>query len=124
VIGSFSNGYPLLPITLHLVNDPSLVIEFVVDTGFSEYLTLPALAVAALRLPLLYELPADLADGTVVDVPVHVVTIVWEGVEKELPILATGKRPLLGRAMLRNQELTVQFTEGGLVAARELQPPQ
>ncbi len=35
-------------------------------------------------------------------------------------VLATGKRPLLGTALLDGYELVIQFIEGGLVIIDEL----
>lgn len=40
--------YALFPVTIRLLNQPDIIIEFVVDTGFTGYLTLPPQAVAAL----------------------------------------------------------------------------
>jgi predicted aspartyl protease len=40
--------------------------------------------------------------------------------EREVLVIATGRRPLLGTALLDEQELVIQFTEGGLVTIDEL----
>lgn len=54
-----------LPVTFRLPSQPNLTLEFVIDTGFTEDLTLPLAAVAALNLPYRYQQRANLADGTV-----------------------------------------------------------
>ena len=69
----------ILPITFRLLGQPSLTLEFVVDTDFTEFLTLPVAAVAALRLPYSYEHPAYLADGSAVKMDIHAATILWSG---------------------------------------------
>lgn len=46
---------------------------------------------------------------------VHEAVILWNGEEREVRIIATGRRPLLGTALLDEHELVVQFTQGGLV---------
>jgi hypothetical protein len=46
--------------------------------------------------------------------------ILWNGVEREVRVLATGRRPLIGTALLDQQELVIQFTKGGLVTIDEL----
>jgi predicted aspartyl protease len=51
---------------------------------------------------------------------VHEAIILWNGEEREIRVLATGRRPLLGTALLEEHELVVQFTEGGLVTIDEL----
>ncbi|HEY9866767.1 MAG TPA: clan AA aspartic protease, partial [Candidatus Obscuribacterales bacterium] len=97
-----------------------LPIEFVIDTGFSGHLCLPQEAVSLLRLPFIYDLAANLADNSEVLVPVHEAVIIWNGEEREVSVIATGRRPLLGTAMLEEHELVVQFTEGGLITIEEL----
>ena len=50
-----------------------------------------------------------------IELNVYAATIVWNGVERQVPVLALGRRPLLGTALLENCELLIQFVEGGLV---------
>ena len=109
-----------LPVTFRLPGQPDLTLEFVVDTGFTEFLTLPPAAVAAMQLPFLYPQMAGLADGSAIRMSVHGATILWNGMEREVRVVATGRRPLLGTAMLDDQELRAQFRESGLVTVEEL----
>jgi hypothetical protein len=46
--------------------------------------------------------------------------VFWDGMERDVLVIATGRRPLLGTALLDEQELVIQFTEGGLVTIDEL----
>jgi predicted aspartyl protease len=64
---------------------------------------------------------ANLADNSNILLPVHQATIVSNGEEREVNVLATGRLPLLGRALLNEHELVIQFTENGLVTIEELQ---
>ena len=41
----------ILPMTFLLPGQPDFAVEFVVDTGFTQFLTLPPAAVTAMRLP-------------------------------------------------------------------------
>ena len=118
--GNVQGRHALLPITFRRPNQPDLTIEFVVDTGFTYYLTLPPAAVAALGLPFLHRTAADLADDSTVEMAVHTATIVWNGAEQTVRVLATGRRPLLGTALLDGQELVAQSREGGLVTVDDL----
>ncbi|MDV2993417.1 MAG: hypothetical protein N4J56_003071 [Chroococcidiopsis sp. SAG 2025] len=90
------------------------------DTGFTDYLCLPPEAVTLLRLPFLYDLSVNLADNSEVLVTVHEATILWNGKEKSVRVFATGRRPLIGTALLNEQELVIQFTEGSLVTIDQL----
>jgi clan AA aspartic protease len=118
--GAVRGRRPLLPVTFRFPERPESSVEFVVDTGFTHFLALPPTEVAALGLPFLHRGPAVLADGTSRDVAVHAATIVWNGVERSVPVLALGRRPLLGTALLDGHELVAQFTEGGPVTVQDL----
>ena|SRR5690242_5965697 len=113
--GSVSGRRALVPVTLRISGQPDLTIEFVLDTGFGGFLTLPPAAVARLALPFRYRIPSGLADGSQVMVAVHVAAIIWHGVERRTEVIATGKQPLLGAALLDGHDLAIRFADGGPV---------
>ncbi len=120
ISGIIKNGRATVNIIFILANQPDLAIEFVVDTGFAGFLSLPLEAVTLLGFPFVYDVYANLADNSSRILPVHETTIIWNGVERKVNVVATGRLPLLGRALLREHELVIQFTEGGLVTIEEL----
>ncbi len=120
ISGIVTDRHATVSLTFLLVNATTFPIEFVIDTGFTDHLCLPPEAVNLLRLPFLYHLPVNLADNSSVALPVHQATIFWDGVERDVRVFATGRRPLIGTALLNEQELVIQFTEGGLVTIDEL----
>jgi clan AA aspartic protease len=117
--GFVADRHALVSLTFLLPDSPdvpsSLAIEFVVDTGFTGELTLPPAAVATLGLPFAYDEVINLADDSNTVVPVHAAIILWQEEEREVRVFATGKRPLLGTALLDGNEFVVQFAEQGLV---------
>ena len=120
ISGIVKDRHATINVIFQLPNIPNFTIEFVIDTGFTGYLCLPLEAVSLMSLPFLYELPANLANNSWVDIPVHQAVIIWNGEERVVNVLATGKRPLLGTALLNEHELLIQFTENGLVTVEEL----
>lgn len=120
ISGIVVDRHAIVALTFLLPNGATFPIEFVVDTGFTDYLCVPPEAVTLLRLPFLYDLPVNLADNSEVLVTVHEAIILWDGEERSVRVFATGRRPLIGTALLNEQELVVQFTEGGLVTIDEL----
>ena len=46
----------------------------------------------------------------------YAATILWNEEEREVAVLATGKRPLLGTLLLDGCELSIRFEEGGAAA--------
>ena len=112
--------HALLNIAFRLPEQPDLNIECVIDTGFIGYLTLPLAAALAMNLPFLRRMPANLADDSTIFVEVYAATILWNGEEREVEVLATGKRPLIGTLLLNGNELNVQFAESGFVTVKTL----
>lgn len=122
ISGIVTDRHAIVTLMFILPSNSTFPIEFVIDTGFTDYLCLPPEAVTLLGLPFLYDLPVNLADNSEVLVAVHKAIILWDGEEqeREVRIFATGRRPLIGTALLSEQELVIQFTEGGLVTIEEL----
>ncbi|MEC4814053.1 MAG: clan AA aspartic protease [Scytonema sp. PMC 1069.18] len=120
ISGIVTAGHAIITVMFRIPHRADLPIEFVVDTGFTDELCLPPEAVALLGLRFKYAMPANLADNSRVVLPVHEAIILWNGEERDVRVLATGRRPLLGTALLEEHELVVQFTEGGLVTIDEL----
>ena len=80
--GIIKNGRATVHVIFRLPNKPDFTIEFVIDTGFTGDLSLPSAAVTLINLPFLYELPANLANNSWVDIPVHEALIIWNGEER------------------------------------------
>lgn len=117
--GRVLTHHALLNVPFRFPNLPDLAIEFVVDTGFTGFLTLPPAVVLRLNLPFIRRIPANLADDSTIRIDVHVATILWDGVARDVEVLATGRRPLLGTLILDGHELNVQFTDSGVVTIQD-----
>jgi clan AA aspartic protease len=107
-------------VLFRLRNQPDLRIEFVVDTGFEGALTLPVAAVTALRLSHVTQLDAHLADRSRAKVLVHEATIIWDGQDIQVAVLAMGNRPLLGTALLDGFNINADFVDNGPLALQRL----
>ena len=95
-------------------------IECVVDTGFEGFLTLPPAVVTDLGLPYVAPIDANLADNSRIVTNVHQGIVFWNGVQRVIPVLAMGRRPLIGTALLEDYHLSVDFCEGGTVLVDEI----
>src|SRR5439155_8736041 len=102
-------------VIFRIAAQPNIEIECVVDTGFEGALTLPPAAVNALGLPYLTDLNANLADGTNARTRVYMGRIVWNGTERDVAVLALGRRALLGTALLDGYHLGIDFADAGTV---------
>ena len=95
-------------------------IEFIVDTGFEGFLTLPPALVVELGLPYIAKIQANLADNSMVATNAYAIRIVWNRVEQDVIVLAMGRRPLIGTALLEDYHLSIDFCEGGTVLVDEI----
>ena len=114
--GRLIDGKAIVPVIFRLPTQSDFSIDFIIDTGFNDHLTLPPQAVSAMNLPLYSITPARLADGSEALLPIHLATIVWDNIEKVVLILASGYKPLLGTALMAGYHLEIDFEENGLVS--------
>jgi clan AA aspartic protease len=118
--GIVVKGRPTVSVMFLLPQQPEFEIDFVVDTGFNDYLTLPLQAIRLMNLPLYSSVSARLADNSESLIPIHLATILWDGEEKVVPVLATGLKPLLGTSLLKGFRLEIDFEVNGLVSIYKL----
>lgn len=107
-------------IILYSFDRAGVEIECVVDMGFEGYLTLPSAIILDLGLPCIAPIDANLADNSRIAANVHQGIILWKGVERAIPVLAMGRRPLIGTALLEDYHLSIDFCEGGTVLVDEI----
>jgi clan AA aspartic protease len=122
ITGHISALHVIVSVRFRRAGQPDIVIEFVVDTGFTGFLCLSQRAVTALGLPFRHYQEVTLADDSATLLPVHDAIISWDGQDREVKVLAAGKRPLLGTALLDGCEMLSQFREDGLVTITALKP--
>lgn len=120
--GHVHENNALLTVPVLAPGQPPLALEFVIDTGFTGFLTLPEAAAVALGLDFLRRMPANLADDSTINVSVYALSIVWNENVREVEVLATGRRPLLGTLLLQETQLSVQWAPGGPVQVAPLMP--
>jgi clan AA aspartic protease len=120
IYGRTNDRKAIVPVIFRLPGQPDFSVDFVIDTGFNDYLTLPPQAVSAMNLSLYSSIPARLADGSEAVLSVHLGTIIWDGVEKVVPVLASGYKPLLGTAMMEEYHLEIDFADNGLVSLTKI----
>ena len=102
--GRVAGHHALLELVVRSRTKLGSAVEFLIDTGFDGYLTLPPAAVQALDLPFLRRITASLADGSTIHISAYLATIRWDDQEREVEALATGIQPLLGTLMLNGHQ--------------------
>ena len=102
----------ILRIQLRGAEGIEIAADAIVDTGFTDYLCLPAGIVEALDLEFETWMLMSMADDRAENVCVFKGTIVWHGEERVIPIHQVDA-PLIGMSLLRGDRLTMDVVDGG-----------
>jgi clan AA aspartic protease len=97
------------------------LVDAVIDTGFSGFLTLPADIIAALNLTWKGRDIATLGDGTSCVFDVYIATVIWDGQYRKIDINESETVPLIGMQLLRGYDLRIRIIEGGTVIIEAFQ---
>lgn len=95
-------------------------VSAILDTGYTEYLTLPPPMIADLGLPYQYSLPMYLADDNPIRVRVFDGVARWKDQERHIPVQETEGDVLLGMSLLYGARLVVEVLDGGDVTVSEI----
>jgi clan AA aspartic protease len=95
--------------------------NFVIDTGFNGYVTLPRSAIKAMELPWQCRQQGFLADGSSILFDVYIARIKWDGTEDFVEVEAADTDPLIGMALLEGHKLIVDVRNGGRVEIEKSQ---
>jgi clan AA aspartic protease len=101
-------------------NHQRLLIDAVIDTGFSGFLTLPSEIITTLGLTWKGRDIATLGDGSSCIFDVYIATVIWDGQYRIIDINGSETVPLIGMRLLRGYELRIQTIESGLVTVKVL----
>lgn len=88
-------------------------LQALVDTGFNESLMLPPGLVVSLGLPFEAIADATLADGTSTTLDYYKGSVMWDGEERKVFVLAADGGPLLGMALVHGCDLHIEMIAGG-----------
>ncbi|MCG3127792.1 MAG: hypothetical protein CHACPFDD_02664 [Phycisphaerae bacterium] len=103
----------MVPVGILRSQGDSLRIHAAIDTGFNGYLSLPSDVCDLLQLETHSFAEAELADGHVVTLQRHMVSLSWSGRPREsLAVRAEGV-PLIGMALLDGHSLSIDVKKGG-----------
>jgi clan AA aspartic protease len=96
------------------------MVDAVIDTGFSGFLTLPSDTISTLGFSWEGRDVATLGDGTFCTFEVYIGLVIWDGQYREIYINESETVPLIGMQLLRGYDLRIQAIEGGLVTIEAL----
>ncbi len=92
----------------------------IVDTGFSDFLTLPPSLIKSLDLERLAGTDGVLADGTRVSFNLYKCFVVRNRRRIEIEVVEADSDPLVGMSLLDGQKIEIEVTPGGKVEVKSL----
>jgi clan AA aspartic protease len=109
-----------LPLVVGNINKQQKVIDTVIDTGFSGFLSLSSSIITALDLPWSASDIVTLGDGSETLFDLYTANVIWDRQYREIYIAESETEPRLEMALLYGYRLQVDNIEGGIVKIEEL----
>jgi clan AA aspartic protease len=101
-------------------NSTTQLVDAVIDTGFSGFLTLPSTIIVALGMVWKGRDIGTLGDGTACIFDVYIASVIWDGQYRTIDINESETVPLIGMRLLRGYDLRIRTIEGGIVSVEAL----
>ena len=109
------NCEAMMPIVVGRDNKPTQLVEALIDTGFTGFLSLPLSMIESLGLPWIFSDSVTLGDCSEVIFQMYRATVIWDGQFKVVDVAASESEPLLGMSLLYGFKLQVEAIERGTV---------
>lgn len=111
---------PQFTITLLDPADNPFPLVVVLDTGFAGLLALPPAVTTHLALPVLGNMPIELADGSTVYRPWYEAGVEWQGGVRTVRAVEMATIPLVGINFLWGHRVTIDVVVGGDVTIQPI----
>jgi clan AA aspartic protease len=102
------------------VDSQRQMIDAVIDTGFTGFLTLPSSVLADLNLRAYRREEGILGDGSTCIFDVYRGLVIWDGELRRIDINESDTEPLVGMGLLYGYRMQLDAIEGGTVTIQAL----
>ena len=116
-----SKGESILRLVVGDHETKRVVVDSVVDTGYTGFLTLPPVTIATLDLKWRGSEDVILGDGCTQRFDVYSARIIWDGKFRTIKVNEADTDSLVGLGLLYGYQMCIQITDGGSVEIRSLQ---
>jgi clan AA aspartic protease len=114
------NCEAIIRVAIGRENAPKQMVEAVIDTGFTGFLSLPMSRISALGLPWHFRDIGTLGDGSEVIFEMYKATVIWDGQIQIIDVAASEAAPLVGMSLLYGFKVQIEAIEGGMVTIESL----
>jgi clan AA aspartic protease len=109
------NCEAIIKVAVGRIDSPKIAVDAVIDTGFTSFLSLPLSIITELDLTWHYRDVGTLGDGSEVVFELYKASVIWDGQNKMVDVVASDAEPLVGMGLLYGFKLQVEAVEGGYV---------
>lgn len=109
-----------IPLVVSNENRQTQLIDTVIDTGYTGFLSLPREIIVLLNLPWTGIDRGTLGDGSEATFEVYAAKVIWDGGYCNVPVNEAETDPLIGMGLLYGYDLQIQAVEGGRVTIKAL----
>lgn len=109
-----------MPLVVSNENRQTQLIDAVIDTGYTGFLSLPREIIVLLNLPWTGIDRGTLGDGSEATFEVYAAKVIWDGEYRNIPVNEAETDPLIGMSLLYGYDLQIQAVEGGRVRIEAL----
>lgn len=109
------NCEAIIKVAVGRIGSPKVAFDAVIDTGFTSFLSLPLSIITELDLAWHYRDVGTLGDGSEVVFELYKASVIWDGQNKLIDVVASDADPLVGMGLLYGFKLQVEVVEGGRV---------
>ncbi len=110
----------IIRVVVGQANSPKQMVEAVIDTGFTGFLSLPLSIINALGLPWHFRDLGTLGDGSEVIFDMYKATVIWDDQTQVIDVAASEAEPLVGMSLLSGFKVQIEVVEGGTVTIEAL----
>jgi clan AA aspartic protease len=114
------NCEAMIKVAVGHTDAPKIIIDAVIDTGFTSFLSLPLTTIAALELPWSGLDFGTLGDGREVMFEMYTASVIWDGQVRIVDVVASEADPLIGMSLLYGYDLRIATIEGGTITIQAL----
>ncbi len=115
-----NNCEAIIKVAVGRIDSPKIIVDAVIDTGFTSFLSLPLSVITNLGLPWHYRDVGTLGDGSEVVFEIYKAAVIWDGQNQIIDVVASDAEPLVGMGLLYGFKLQIEAVEGGRITIEVL----
>ncbi len=109
------NCEAIIPVVVGHSKARQQMVQAVIDTGFTGFLSLPLSMIESLELPWIFRDSVTLGDGSEVLFDMYRASVIWHGQYQIVDVAASEAEPLVGMSLLYGSKLQIEAVERGSV---------